>query len=198
MSGTEGYVFLAILIFTINVVPAFMPPTWVVLSFLYVAYHLALIPTVLLGVVAATLGRFALALIARRWFKQILPKKWLHNYEDLGLFLEKNQQLTVPIVIGYAFSPISSNSLFIVSGLSNMKLNIVLFSFFIGRLATYSFWVTAARHFEKQLDSIFLENLLNPKTILSAVVSLAIVVAVGKVKWGKVLHLQTNREKKNE
>jgi membrane protein YqaA with SNARE-associated domain len=170
--------------------PAFMPPTWVILSFIYVNYNLLFLPTLVLGVIAATSGRIVLALIARKWFKRFLPEKFVNNYIYLGRYLKNHEKLTIPVVFGYAFSPLSSNSLFIVAGLSNLNLKIIAVSFFIGRLITYSFWITTSNRLAHRLDDIFVGNFSNIGTFIGALVSLCIVFIIGKVKWSKILKLK--------
>lgn len=188
MTIIEPYILLFILVLVINVVPAFMPPTWVVLSFLYIQFNLAFIPTVIVGVIAATAGRVLLALMARYWFKRFFPKKLFGNYEKLGNFLNNNQKLTIPIVFGYAFSPISSNSLFIVAGLSEVKLNLIAFSFFIGRMMSYSFWITASRRFSNRIEDIFAGHFSNLGSIIGLLFSILVIIIIGKVNWTKILH----------
>jgi hypothetical protein len=60
MSGSIEYLILGVLVFGVNIVPAFMPPTWIILAFFYLRYHLNLLPTVIIGAAAATLGRVVL------------------------------------------------------------------------------------------------------------------------------------------
>ena len=183
----EIYIFLFLLIFIINLIPAFMPPTWIILSFFYLQFHLGFMLTVILGVIAATLGRVVLALIARRYLEKILPARFLTNYQDLGEYLSKNQKLTIPVVFGYAFSPISSNALFIIAGLSNLNLTPIALSFFIGRLISYTFWITASDRLSSRLEEIFASHFSNLGTLISAVVSGIIILAVGQIKWKKLL-----------
>lgn len=180
------YLFVFFLVFVVNVIPAFMPPTWIVLSFFYLQFHLSLVPAVIIGACAATLGRIVLALIAHR-LENFLPKSFLGNYKDLGEFLKKNESLTVPVVIGYAFSPVSSNTLFIIAGLSGLNLKVVAASFFVGRLISYSFWIAASHALSSRLDQIFLGHFSNAGTIASAIISVFIVFIVGQIKWGRVL-----------
>ena len=178
---------LWLLIFFINVIPALMPPTWIVLSFFFIKYNLPFLPTVILGVIAATSGRICLALMARNWFKDWLPKKLVTNYDDLGELLKKRQKLTIPVILAYAFSPVSSNSLFIMAGLSDLNLKIVAFSFFLGRLVSYTFWITASDKLSNRLEDIFAGSLKSYQTLISTAISLVIIVLVGKIKWKRFL-----------
>jgi len=190
MLHPELYYLLFLLIFLINVIPAFMPPTWVVLAFIYVQYHTAFLPTLVLGVIAATSGRVVLALIARVWFRRFFPERFLANYEHLGNYLKKNQKLTIPVVLGYAFSPLSSNSLFIVAGLSGLRISVVAFSFFIGRIFTYAFWITTSRHLATRLDRIFAGSFSSVEALLNVAVSLLIILIIGHINWHKFLKIK--------
>jgi membrane protein DedA with SNARE-associated domain len=183
----EIYVLLFILIFAINVVPAFMPPTWIILSFFYVNNNLLFLPTIILGVIAATSGRIVLALISKYWFKKVLPTGFYSNYQYLGKYLKGHTKLTLPIVFGYAFSPISSNSLFIMAGLSDLNLKLIAASFFIGRLISYSFWITASHQLSNRLDTIFTGAFSNLNTFISALISMGIVIIIGRIDWRNLL-----------
>jgi membrane protein DedA with SNARE-associated domain len=183
----EIYIFLFILIFAINVVPAFMPPTWIILSFFYVNNDLLFLPTIILGVIAATSGRIVLALISKYWLKKALPISFYSNYQYLGEYLKRHTKLTLPIVFGYAFSPISSNSLFIMAGFSNLNLKLIAASFFIGRLISYSFWITVSHQLSNRLDTIFTGTFSNLNTFISALISMGIVVIIGRINWKNLL-----------
>ena len=183
----EIYIFLFILIFAINVVPAFMPPTWIILSFFYVNNDLLFLPTIILGVIAATSGRIVLALISKYWLKKALPINFYSNYQYLGEYLKRHTKLTLPIVFGYAFSPISSNSLFIMAGFSNLNLKLIAASFFIGRLISYSFWIMVSHQLSNRLDTIFTGTFSNLNTFISALISMAIVIVIGRINWKNLL-----------
>jgi membrane protein DedA with SNARE-associated domain len=189
----EIYVLLFILIFAINVVPAFMPPTWIILSFFYVNNDLLFLPTVILGVIAATSGRIVLALISKYWLKKVLPTGFYSNYQYLGKYLKGHTKLTLPIVFGYAFSPISSNSLFIMAGLSDLNLKLIAASFFIGRLVSYSFWITASHQLSNRLDIIFTGAFSNLNTLISALVSMGIVIIIGRIDWRTLLKFKIEK-----
>ena len=183
----EIYIFLFILIFAINVVPAFMPPTWIILSFFYVNNDLLFLPTIILGVIAATSGRIVLALISKYWLRKALPISFYSNYQYLGEYLKRHTKLTLPIVFGYAFSPISSNSLFIMAGFSNLNLKLIAASFFIGRLISYSFWIMVSHQLSNRLDTIFTGTFSNLNTFISALISMAIVIVIGRINWKNLL-----------
>lgn len=183
------YLFLAGLIFFMNVVPAFMPPTWIVLAFFYIVFHLAFIPTVIIGAVCATLGRVILAQLSRNYLRGFLPKKLLKNYETLGKFFERNQKFTVPVILTYAFFPVSSNQVYIIAGLSKISLRIIAFSFLVGRLFSYSLWVHLSYHFSTDLGNLFANHVENYGSLIGEILGILFVFVIGFINWKKVLKI---------
>ena len=55
------------IVFGINLLPAFAPPTWAILVAVRLNWDIPAVPLVLVGAVAATSGRVVLALAARRF-----------------------------------------------------------------------------------------------------------------------------------
>ncbi len=189
MQFIEIYLFLFSIVFIINLIPAFMPPTWIVLSFFYLQYHLLFFPTVILGVISAASGRITLALVVRK-LKKYFPNRFIKNYEYLGDYLELNQKFTIPVILGYAFSPLSSNSLFIMAGLSNINLKIVALSFIIGRSITYPLWIVTSHQIHDRLDDILVGNLSRVGSFITVIVSVLIIIIIGKINWTKVIKLK--------
>ncbi len=54
-------------VYAVNLLPAFGPPTWAVLVVLRLNLDVAAVPLVLVGATAAAAGRYTLALGARAW-----------------------------------------------------------------------------------------------------------------------------------
>lgn len=149
---------LFILIFGLNLIPAFAPPTWMALALVGFefpdtgAVHLAVI-----GAVAATLGRLTLARLSH-WLvrERLLSDAHRANIDVIKDRLEKRTALTVSLFLFYAFSPLPSNFLFIAYGLTGLPLPRVALPFFVGRLASYTFFIVSGaavgRRF--QIDSL--------------------------------------------
>lgn len=149
---------LFILIFGLNLIPAFAPPTWMALALVGFefpdtgAVHLAVI-----GAVAATLGRLTLARLSH-WLvrERLLSDAHRANIDVIKDRLEKRTALTVGLFLFYAFSPLPSNFLFIAYGLTGLPLPRVALPFFVGRLASYTFFIVSGaavgRRF--QIDSL--------------------------------------------
>ena len=142
------------LIFGLNLIPAFAPPTWMALAFVGFEYHdtsaLLLAGT---GAIAATLGRLTLAKLSHVILrKKLLSEAHRANIDVIKTRLERRTTLTAGLFLFYAFSPLPSNFLFIAYGLTGLPLLRVVLPFFFGRLASYAFFIVggaaAGRRFE--------------------------------------------------
>lgn len=185
------YIILGIFIFGLNIIPVFAPPTWTVLAFYYLKYDLSLIPVVIIGAVAATLGRIVLYLLAKNYFAKLFPQKWLANLHILGRFIESHESLTIPVVIAYAFSPLSSNQMFIAAGLSGLHIRIIAFSFLIGRLISYTFWINAAHKIVDRLEIILSNHLSNFGALVAQIAGFFVIILISRINWGKYLKMKS-------
>lgn len=187
------YVFLATVILGINVIPAFMPPTWMILAFFVRNYELQIIPVVLIGAICATLGRILLAEISGRYFRKLLSKDSQENYASIGDYLNCHQHITIPLVIAYAFLPIPSNHVFIAAGLAQVNIRILAGSFFVGRLISYTFWVSATQRISDSLVDIFSRHFSKTDAILVQIFGLVLIYLVGKIAWKNILKKINNK-----
>lgn len=187
MEMTADYLVLGLLVLGINVVPAFMPPTWMILTFYYLRYNLDLIPVVLVGASCATAGRIILTVLSRYYLRPIFPKGTKENLDSLGAFLSKKQQLTATIVLTYAFLPIPSNQVFITAGLARVNISIIAFSFFMGRMISYTVWVSLASRVSDNLESLLASHYTKINSFILEVLSLVLMVIVINIGWKRVL-----------
>jgi hypothetical protein len=133
---------LFIIVFLLNLVPAFAPPTWMVFSYLGfrgTATNVGLLAIV--GASAATLGRITLAKLAHVVVRQkFLSDDTKQNIDSIRDGLKGRRKLTFSVFLFYAFSPLPSNYLFIAYGLTTMELKLIALPFFLGRSISYAFW----------------------------------------------------------
>lgn len=191
MDLVNQYLIVGVFVFGLNIIPAFAPPTWIILAFYFLKFHLSLLPVVAIGAVAATLGRVVLYLLSKHYFGRLLPKKSLDNMHVLGKFIASHEDLTIPVVITYAFLPISSNQMFIAAGLSDLNIKLIAFSFFIGRLISYTFWVSAAHRIVDSLEAIFSAHYSNIWAAISQILGFAVIILISRINWKKYLKVKT-------
>ena len=134
------------LIFTLNIIPAFAPPTWMALSWIgfdhpqYNPFAVAVV-----GAMAATSGRMVLAKLSRVIIRQqFMSDATRANIDVIKDGLNGHRTLTFGTFLVFAFSPFPSNYLFIAYGLTSMPIWLVALPFFLGRCVSYSFFVIAA------------------------------------------------------
>ena len=89
----EYYALAFATVFVCNLVPAFAPPTWAVLVFFTLHYRLDAPGLIVLGVVAASSGRYLLASAFRR-YRSLLPTWYLVNMENAGAQLTRSMAHT--------------------------------------------------------------------------------------------------------
>jgi membrane protein YqaA with SNARE-associated domain len=177
-------------VFVINVVPAFMPATWMVVAFFLIVYRLPLWPLCIGCAVAATGGRCVLTLISRRWGRKLLSAKQQANVTALGNWLNgKSGWRQMLAVLLYASGPIPSNQMFIAAGLSNVKIGPIAAGFFLGRMVSYPFFATTARGVNDRFGNIFIKEWKDPKFIVLELLSVAGVVIFARIDWPRLLHL---------
>lgn len=181
------YLFLASTILGMNTIPAFMPPTWVVLAFFVAKYDLPIVPVVLIGATAATLGRIILAGISERFFSHFFSQSSRENYLSIGKYLNSHEKITIPLMVTYAFLPVPSNHVFIAAGLAKVRIKLLATSFFAGRLISYTFWISVTQRLSDNLEDIFSSHYSKAGSIVLEIVGLIVLYLIGKIAWKKIL-----------
>lgn len=148
-------------VFAINLLPAFGPPTWAVLVFFSLDFDLPAVPLVLGGALAAASGRFVLANGARR----LRPRFSAERRERLDraeAVLSADRRRTAAGLGLFALSPVPSGQLFVAAGLMTVPLLPLTAAFFAGRLVSYSIYLSAASIAANSLGDIVTDALTSP------------------------------------
>lgn len=162
-------------VFLVNLLPAFGPPTWAVLVFFSLDFDLPAVPLVLGGALAAASGRFLLASGARR----LRPRLSLARRQRIAraqAALSADRRRTAAGLGLFALSPVPSGQLFVGAGLMTVPLLPLTAAFFAGRLVSYSIYVSVATVAEKNLGDLALDALTSP---LGLLLQLLMLVALG-------------------
>ena len=171
-------------IFAINLLPAFGPPTWAVLVFFSLNFDLPAVPMVMLGALAAASGRFLLASGTRR-LRPRLSKERLAHIERVQESAFANGRRSAAGLGLFALSPVPSGQLFAGAGLMTVPLLPLTAAFFSGRLVSYSIYVSAASVAEQSLGSILVDALTSPWGLaLQIAMLIALALLAGGIKPG--------------
>ena len=187
----SSLVLLFIIVFFLNLIPAFAPPTWMVFSYLGFTSpgsNVALLA--LVGAGAATMGRVTLARLAHIIIRQrFLSDAKRKNIDSIREGLQGRTKLTFSVFLFYAFSPLPSNYLFIAYGLTTMQLRFIAIPFFIGRSVSYAFWglssSAVARHISLESDEAL--PYLSAYFIASQIFLMYLVYLFTKIDWRALL-----------
>jgi membrane protein YqaA with SNARE-associated domain len=172
----------------INVVPAFMPPTWSVLAAFRIMAGAPLLPLTVGGASASALGRVGLALLCRR-FGDKLPETDRENARALGRFVNRHRRWREAIVFFYCLGPLPSNPLFIAAGVGRVPLLPATIAFFAARAIADTFWVWSAGKVSDNLGDVFLKNVTSWQAAAIQLVALALVVLIFRLPWATWLGL---------
>ena len=183
--GTFALLFLVV--YALNLLPAFAPPTWVVFSYVGFRYPTPNVTLLaLVGAVAATLGRLTLAKMARAVIRQkLMSQASRENVDSIRQRLQGRKKLTFGVFLFYAFTPFPTNFLFIAYGLTAMDLTLIAVPFFIGRTVSYSFWGFTSSAVARMISAEHTDILpyLSVYFVISQLALLLLIWVFTKIDW---------------
>jgi hypothetical protein len=178
---------LFFVVFVLNVLPAFAPPTWMTLSFVGLTIpNVNVIALAVVGAAAATLGRITLAKLSRRIVRHgLLSEPARLNIDAIKQGIEGRRALTSTAFMAFALSPLPSNYLFIAYGLTSLPIMFLAMPFFVGRLLSYGFWVATASTVGDRLNVDWFESsaYLSAYFVLSQLLLVPAIYAFTRVDW---------------
>ena len=178
---------LFIVVFALNVLPAFAPPTWATMSFIGLAIpNIDVLLLALVAATAATCGRVLLARLSRALVRQrLLTEQARRNVDAIKIGIESRRAMTIGTFLGYALSPLPSNYLFIAYGLTSLPIALLALPFFIGRLVSYAFWTRTASTVGEWLDWDWFESApyFVAYFLLSQVLLIPVIYGFTRLDW---------------
>ena len=181
------YLILFGIVFGINLLPAFAPPTWSIIVLYGLNSDLPLPAIVGIGALAAATGRYSLAR-GFRVFGHRLSGKTRRNLAAVRAAFERNKRGGLIALAAFAFSPLSSAQLFAAAGLAAVPLLAFTAAFFAGRLVSYSVYAASAKALQhSSLGDSFGDVFSSPLGIAIQVLLLAALVAFTQINWERIL-----------
>ena len=178
------YLFIALIVFVVNVIPAFAPPTWAVLVLFTLHNHVNAVVVIALGVICATLGRLLLAHCFRR-FRSALPASYVRNMENAGTHVTRSTGHAIALLTLFFISPLSSAQLFEAAGIMrNVALRPLALAFAGGRSVSYSTYVFGSQALAAtSVGELIRSNLTSPNAIAIQVAMVCALVGFGLIPW---------------
>jgi hypothetical protein len=130
------YLLFVGLIFAINVLPVFSPPTWVLLVFYTLNSHLHTAAIIILGVIGASSGRYLLARLTGL-ARNKLSVKTLSNLEGARKYLARGSMGKYLYFLFFIVSPLPSAQIFEAAALVQAPLVPLTIAFIFGRTISY-------------------------------------------------------------
>ena len=192
MVDIEHYLYAALVVFGINLLPGFAPPTWAVLVICALNFGLKPVYLVPIGAVMAASGRWILANVARH-FRTRMSEKRKRSLEAVRSRIHTGRKSAIAMVGIFLLSPLPSNQLFLAAGLMDLPLGRLALAFMLGRLVTYSIYVKGASIARESFGDAFREQLTSPMAIAIQVGVFASLALLLLVDWEKVLNRKKGR-----
>jgi hypothetical protein len=125
--------------FVINIIPAFMPSTWMVLAFFHIQFDLPILPLTLGGAFFSGLGRIVLARVSTLYTRYV--RKWDKELDEIKTYLERRRNRVGLATFLYCLLPLPTNSLFVAAGMIEVSMLQVMIGFWAGRAIADTFYV---------------------------------------------------------
>ena len=180
------YLVAVAVVFGVNLLPAFGPPTWAVLVYFRVVHDLAAIPLIAGGALAAAGGRLLLAAGARRFRGRLSASRRAHLQAAEAALAGTRSRALAGLGL-FAISPVPSAQLFVAAGLLTVPLVPLTAAFFAGRLVSYTLYVTAATAAASTVEGLVGDSLGSPGAVALQLLMITALVALLKVDWARLV-----------
>lgn len=180
------YLLLLLTVLVVNVLPAFAPPTWTVLVFFFVKYNMYVPSVVMIGVIAATIGRAILSEYIKWFSVKIFNDKEINNLKFLGEKIGHTPAVNITFSFLYSLTPLSTTALFVAAGVAHVKTSYVLTGFFLGRLVSYTVLVLSTSLIANNIEGLF-EGRITWENALSALSGLSVFFFFIFIDWRQLL-----------
>lgn len=177
-----GWLALAFAIaFSINLVPAFMPTTWMVLAFFRLQFGLPILPLTIGGALFSGLGRILLARGTTALNRRLLRRDG--SIEDVKTYLDQRRNYVGAATFLYCLAPLPTNTLFVAAGIVEVSLLRVMVGFWAGRAVADTFYVWTTDRVFGSFSSIFEQYYSDWLAVALQALSLCGALALLLVPW---------------
>jgi membrane protein YqaA with SNARE-associated domain len=180
------YLFFALAVILVNLIPVFAPPTWTLIVFFLNYYNLNIFAVIIIAVFAATIGRFFLYNYVQK-LSNILFNEWEEkNLEYLGEKIGKTPKSNFIFTFLYSITPLSTSALFVAASIARVNRFILILGFFCGRLVSYSFLAFSSKLVVDSLSELSI-NPFSWQAIVTTIIGLLLLLFFAFIDWRKLL-----------
>ena len=189
------YLLVFAIVFGVNLLPAFGPPTWSIIALYAFNGDYDLAPLVGTAALAAASGRYVLARGTRALGGRFLSERIKSNLAAARTALERKRRNAVLALGLFALSPLPSAQLFEAAGLARLPLVAFTGAFFAGRLVSYTIYgLTAQGIRSTSLGEVLREELSSPLGIGLQIAMLLGLVMLARIDWAGRLGVSRDRD----
>jgi membrane protein YqaA with SNARE-associated domain len=170
----------------VDSIPIFAPPAWSILVILIVKYGANPWGVLVFGVLGSTLGRLILSFYITRVSHKLLNRAENKNLEYIGKKFDQGFWKTNAYVLFYTLTPLSTTTLFTAAGMGRVNVLSILPAFALGKFISDAVMIFSAKNAAADISG-FLHGNVSVKTILEAVMSLALIGGVLFVDWQSLI-----------
>jgi len=181
------------IVFGVNLLPALGPPSWAVLVVLKLNWDLNPVALVAVGATAAGSGRYVLGRLSYL-LRHRLSQQRRDNLEAAKDYLTGHRVGAVAGIALFALSPLPSAQLFEAAGILGVRLLPLTLAFFLGRVVTYSIYVSAASYAKRSYGSVLTDALRSPVGIAIQVLMLLAIVGLTRLDFRKLARRRGGRK----
>jgi len=181
-------------VIVLNTVPAFMPPTWALLTYAHIHEGMSIWALAGVGAVGSTAGRALLALGSRHFGQWIVPRRWRRNVEALVEIIRARRALSLSSLALFALGPVPTNHLFIAAGIAATPLTPLLLVFGLTRFVSYLLWISAANKVATSIGDAVRPSWGNGTALAIQLLGFALLILVMQVDWRRFINRQAAHE----
>lgn len=176
-----SYLFSALIIFLLSVIPILTPPSWMVVVTAYMI-NPSLDPIFLsiVGASAAIGGRLVLFQFSS-FGRKFINETRKSSLDRLKKYLEKTKYGYFLGTMIFALTPLPSNMLFISYGIMKAKSIGIIIGFWIGRFIVYFMMISLSKYLYKSFSELFKNDITF--TILFDIAGIVMTLLVIFVNW---------------
>lgn len=179
------------IMFAINAIPVFMPPSWIFLAYIYLTQGGNLLALALLGAFFSTLGGVALAALSAWLGNRYLKGNLRRNIAYVEGEINKRPKSEFAFSFVYALAPLPSNSLFIVAGAAKLRLNRIASGFFLGRIVSYYTILSSVKYAMDRFNFHLAPG--NHYSLVISIFGFLLAIAIITVDWRRLIRKRRKR-----